>query len=208
MQILTECGYKLVPVKEAILDSSLSTVGLSFDDGYESVFTNAYPILQEFGFAGTVFIPSAFIGKWNTWDANLGWLRFKHLHQEQLEILQQNGWEIGAHGRIHRDLVTSTEQERHKEIMGAKQDLECYGDIDGFAYPFSRSNMEIRKLVEQAGFHYSVGVKKSDHFHFSRVSIYRFHTPKMVVRMAQTGKQSSLFRKASHLTILAKKIWK
>ncbi len=206
MQMLAECGYKLVPVREAIAKNNPKIIGLSFDDGYESVFTNAFPILLDFGFAGTVFMPSDFIGKWNAWDVNLGWLRFKHLDLEQLKILEQNGWEIGAHSKTHRDLVSLSTAELKEEIFDSKQDLENHFSVAGFAYPFSRSNAEIQKIVEKAGFYYAVGVEESNDFHFSRVSVYRFHTPKMVMKMLKTGKQSKIFKNASRLTILVKSL--
>ena len=205
MQTLAENGYKVVPVREAIAQNNPKIIGLSFDDGYESVFTNAFPILQEFGFTGTVFMPSDFIGKWNSWDVILGWIRFRHLDLEQLKILEKHGWEIGAHSKTHLDLVSLSEDENREEIICSKRDLEQHFSVSGFAYPFSRNNSKIRKIVENVGFDYAVGVEKSNDFHFSRVSVYRFHSPKMVLKMLKTGKQSKVFKQASRLTILVKK---
>ena len=35
---------------------------LSFDDGYTSVFTTAFPIMQQYGMKGTVYLNTAYVG--------------------------------------------------------------------------------------------------------------------------------------------------
>ena len=41
---------------------------LSFDDGYTSVFTTAFPIMQQYGIKGTVYLNSAYVG--DAWKIN------------------------------------------------------------------------------------------------------------------------------------------
>ena len=57
-----------------------ANVLIKFDDGYESVFLNAFPIMEEYGFKGIVFPVSRYIGNNNNWDivkgAHHGFINF------------------------------------------------------------------------------------------------------------------------------------
>ncbi|MBU4205184.1 PAS domain S-box protein [Patescibacteria group bacterium] len=46
------------------------TIAITFDDGYENNYTDAYPVLKELGLPATIFISPAFIGTdgYLTWD--------------------------------------------------------------------------------------------------------------------------------------------
>lgn len=70
MRFLQARGYQVISLKEAVklssIDLSLSTdhpkyVVLTFDDGYQDFYINAWPILKELGYPVTVFVPTAFI---------------------------------------------------------------------------------------------------------------------------------------------------
>ena len=71
---------------------------ITFDDGNEDVYINAFPILQEFGFVGTFYIVADKIGSYNLVDA------------EQLRELVSAGWEIGSHSSTHLDLTSDYSQ--------------------------------------------------------------------------------------------------
>lgn len=61
-------------------------VTLSFDDGYESVFNKAYPVLDRNGLVGTVYMPEYY-------ENAPG-----RMSSENLCALSERGWEIGGHG--------------------------------------------------------------------------------------------------------------
>ena len=75
-------------------------VAIDFDDNRLNVFENAYPIMKEYGFKGTVFCASGLA------DSNLPnmqqypWMTWKHLG-----ILSENGWTIGAHTVSHTKMA-------------------------------------------------------------------------------------------------------
>ena len=68
------------------------TMCLDFDDGYTSVFTTAFPIMQKYGMVGTVYMNMGLIGQ-------TGYLTLDQLHQ-----LYNAGWTIADHTPLHTDL--------------------------------------------------------------------------------------------------------
>jgi len=60
-------------------------INIQFDDNEISVYTNATPIMDIYGFTGTMVVPSNWIG-----GGYLSWA--------QLSELVGKGWEIGSHG--------------------------------------------------------------------------------------------------------------
>ena len=102
---LSDNNYKLVnisDIKTAVPDEKVAAV--TFDDAYESVYTNAYPILKQYGYTATVYVITDYIGKENDWDLNVGWKKFRHLNSDHIKELVEAGWEIGSHTCSHRDL--------------------------------------------------------------------------------------------------------
>jgi peptidoglycan/xylan/chitin deacetylase (PgdA/CDA1 family) len=158
-------------------------VALTFDDGYESVHKYAFPILREHGIVATVFIIPGFIGQYNTWDVNIGWLRFPHLDWHQINDLVDAGWEIGSHGMFHRDLTRISSEEAEEEISLSRLLIERRtGAFNGIiAYPFGNVNHQVWKTVSQFGYAGGVVMGRTDtdipgHFAIRRTGIYLFDT--------------------------------
>jgi peptidoglycan/xylan/chitin deacetylase (PgdA/CDA1 family) len=73
--------YRMLTVEEATAelesggDFAAPTAAITFDDGYESVYQLAFPILKEFGISATVYLPVDWInGKMVPW-----WLRLYNI---------------------------------------------------------------------------------------------------------------------------------
>ena len=66
---------------------------ITFDDGFADVYQNAYPILQELGFVGAIYIYVDHVGFSG------------YINSDQITDLAENGWEIGNHSMSHADLT-------------------------------------------------------------------------------------------------------
>jgi len=112
---------------------------LTFDDQHQSIYTEAYPLMEQFGFTGTAFINTAFIGANNklTWD--------------QIDILVNNSnWEIGGHTLHHVNLPELTYEEAYEEIYLdwlalVERDLPH----NSFALPSGHANLEQFGIIAQ-----------------------------------------------------------
>ncbi|HDP99962.1 MAG TPA: polysaccharide deacetylase family protein, partial [bacterium] len=136
------------------LNTRQRPVIITFDDADESVFNAAFPILKKYQYHASVFVISNFIGKINSWDANLFRRYSKHLSRQQLKELTTAGWEIGSHTASHPDLTRLSEQQLINELENSKKliaDL-IQKPVDYIAYPFNRFNPRVLQMAQKIGY--------------------------------------------------------
>ena len=156
---------------------------ITFDDGYESVYSFGFPILQKFNYKAVVFIPTDFINKQNDWDVQFGTKRFKHLSGQQLKQLNKAGFEIASHGRAHLPFTAMDESDLKLELQSSKQQLESLtgNPVVSICYPFGRFNTEVIQTAKNAGYKYGMASlyfrsceKNYIPYALRRFNIYRF----------------------------------
>ncbi len=118
------------------------SIVITFDDGSESVYTNAFPIMQQYGIKGTCYINPAYIGQ--TWYMTLA----------ELQELHNAGWTIASHAYEHVDLTTLSSEQKLTEIQTAITWLNNNGFGDGayyFASPYGKYDDEVLAILRQLG---------------------------------------------------------
>lgn len=146
---LANRGIRLCSVRDYFkMVSKDKIVVCTFDDGYENVYKNALPILQEYGFTATVYICPDLIGKKNDWNHKDEINRWHLTHEMILELVNA-GWEIGSHGISHINLRRLSEQELLNNLSKSKKMLEIYGPIESFCYPYGAFNEFIKDKVSK-----------------------------------------------------------
>jgi peptidoglycan/xylan/chitin deacetylase (PgdA/CDA1 family) len=124
--IMFGCNYtSKAPQKDIV-------VSINFDDGNERVFTEALPIMEQYGFRGTVFINSDRVGARNklTWS--------------QIDSLKNvYHWEIGGHTPKHEDLNLLTYEQADSVIYKDLMTIKNHGiKAESFATPFGHCPVE------------------------------------------------------------------
>jgi Predicted xylanase/chitin deacetylase len=119
-------------------------VVITFDDGYEDNYINAYPVLKKYGYTATVFAVTNFVSS----KGYMSW--------EQLQELAEKGWQIEGHTINHPYLVKDKlgTAELKRELREAKDILEkrigC--SVRFFAYPYGDYNADVVREVKEAGY--------------------------------------------------------
>lgn len=179
MEWLKSAGFSPINFRQSATAAARPVI-ITFDDGYESVYRHAFPILQEFGFTAVVFIITGFRGRFNTWDANLGGIRFRHLNDSQIREMSALGIEMGSHTVSHRALPALGREETLCELLDSRRALS---DLTGqpvmsLAYPFGRSNQTVRKLAAECGYRFGCvnlwgTIEKENLFTLRRIPVYQ-----------------------------------
>lgn len=117
---------------------------ITFDDGYEDNYTNAYPVLKEMGFKATIFVVSGGTGKGP----------FPYMNDSELSELDKNGIDIEPHTVDHKKLDTLSYQDQKNEIELSKSILQAKlgKKMKYFAYPYGQYNEDTLKILKENGF--------------------------------------------------------
>jgi peptidoglycan/xylan/chitin deacetylase (PgdA/CDA1 family) len=111
---------------------------LTFDDAFAELSEFAFPVLERYGFSGTVFVVTDCIGKANVWDRHRGWTLRPCMTDEQIRHWARRGIDFGAHTRSHPDLTKCNAAKQRDEMSGSQRDLEQLvgSRVISLAYPY------------------------------------------------------------------------
>ncbi len=153
MQYLKDRNYNIASMADLVnfFDSGTAipkhSVLLTFDDGYQDFYTDAFPVLQGFGFEATVFTSTGLINNpgYLTWD----------------EILSMNGVILFANHTWSHKNVGVADSIMQYEISVADTQLSERGlnTPKVFAYPYGLDSIQAEKYLESLGYKMSFSTK-------------------------------------------------
>ncbi|HTA05203.1 MAG TPA: polysaccharide deacetylase family protein, partial [Solirubrobacteraceae bacterium] len=116
---------------------------LTFDNGYQSQYTQALPVLQRLGWVAVENIQLSGL------PPSQGGLL-----QRQIKGLVSAGWELDTQGYSHADLVTLDESELHYQVTVARETVQRrYGvPVNWFCYPSGHYDSRVIAEVKAAGY--------------------------------------------------------
>ena len=162
---------------------------LTFDNGYQSQFTNAMPVLKRLGWAGDEMIQLDFINLTSQGG----------LSDSQVRGLLAAGWELDTQGLTHYDLITASPSKLHDEVSSARQQLhQRYGvPVNWFAYPSGHYNDTVISALKNAGFLGSMTVipgwanRADDPFRLPRLRVLGGTSPSALLQQIGTAQSSA-----------------
>ena len=165
MRHLHEKGYRcfslsaLLAMRKEGTPIPKNSFALTFDDGYQEVFTRAYPILMEYGYTATVFLVTDFIGKCAAWPGATGPLATPLMDWAEVLEMQSHGMDFGSHTRTHRRLPGLPSEEITREAVDSKQILEdrLGVEVSMFSYPYDALDEQSKAIVESSGYQGACG---------------------------------------------------
>jgi peptidoglycan/xylan/chitin deacetylase (PgdA/CDA1 family) len=169
MAYLKENGYTTISFDEIGNAGNIEKpILITFDDGYEDKYTNAYPILKKYGFKATIFLVSNYIGK-------------KHfLTAEQISEMEDI-ISFQDHTSTHHRLTELTDSQINDEFYKSIKEIQklTKKPLIATAYPYGAYNI---KVINSAKKHFKYAVstdfgyyqpKSSKQFSIKRVTISR-----------------------------------
>jgi len=175
---LARNDYHVIPLAQLVgyLEGKQSlprrSVVITIDDGYESVYRYALPLLRKHGFPATLFVYTDFIG---AGDA-LSW--------QQLQELAASGVvDIQAHSKSHRNLIERTASESDAQY---RQDIEAEAraprdimerrlqvQVRHYAFPFGDANELVLDVLNRQQYQLAVTVNPGGNAFFAQPLMLR-----------------------------------
>lgn len=157
VRILTE-RYQLVGIDRVLSkpEPTKKRVVLTFDDGFENVYTEVLPVLRRYEAPATVLVcPGLIEGQ------NDELLRHRHglsgasslnaLTPRQLQKLAVSELiTVGSHTTTHPNLTELSAEDVRQEVVDSKTQLEQLAgtDVTQFSYPYGAVTDEVAQVVE------------------------------------------------------------
>ena len=162
MNLMKTMGYQTIKFNE-LKDNNKKKFIITFDDAYENVFINAFPILRKLGFNAVCFIVTNKIGNYNDWDKNKNkFKKMRIMSFEQINEWLKSGFSIGSHSMDHVDLTKLNKNDKINQIANSKKNLNSVFNtqIDTFAFPFGSYDDETQSIINEY-YDYAVTTKRS-----------------------------------------------
>jgi peptidoglycan/xylan/chitin deacetylase (PgdA/CDA1 family) len=116
---------------------------LTFDNGYQSQYTQALPVLRRLGWAA---------------DENMQLSGLPPsqggLGQEEIRGLVAAGWELDTQGFTHADLITLNAEALRHEVAGSRAEMQrrYHVPVNWFCYPSGHYDATVVAAVKAAGY--------------------------------------------------------
>ena len=150
---LNENGYTFLSAKEAY---EMITTGnnvpkrpivISFEDGYDDVFTNAYPILKKYNAKATVFISSDNINKES------------YLSEFMMKTMYEDGISFQGHSMNNKKLQLLHYDEQYKYLKESKEKIESIlkNKVEIIMYPYGSYDGDTITVMDKLGYKMGIG---------------------------------------------------
>jgi peptidoglycan/xylan/chitin deacetylase (PgdA/CDA1 family) len=156
-------------------------VALTFDDGYQTLYSVVQPILQRYGFAATVFVNPAYIQDQQRLPSSIAeglYDNEQFLLWPELVEMSSSCWEIGSHGLDHIDLTCESDVSLIKQVNGSREEINSRLAMDCryFSYTWGHFNEKVKQAVKEAGYQAAfsgihAAYSNQDLFEFPRIDI-------------------------------------
>jgi len=138
------------------LSEGIHHAAVTFDDGFQSLYENALPVLLERQIPSTVFVPAGCIGcrpSWpdDSWDLNPD---EPVMTESQIRALPVEWVTVGSHSMTHADLRALSDDEIGKELVESKERLELITNrrVSFFSLPYGGYDARVAECIARAGY--------------------------------------------------------
>jgi peptidoglycan/xylan/chitin deacetylase (PgdA/CDA1 family) len=185
MRALAQAGFHAVTMDQMLANWTRGTslppgkpIVLSFDNGYQSQFTQALPVLRGLGWVGVENIQLTGL------PPSQG-----GLSESQTSEMVSAGWELDTQGISHADLIALSPSALHEQVALARAELRrrYHVPVNWFCYPSGHYNAAVVAQVKAAGFVGSTTVVAGwaspgeDHYRLPRLRVLGRTSPQALL---------------------------
>lgn len=157
LELIRKTGCEVRPLREIVQKIRDGKplpdpcVAITIDDAYSSVYDNAFPVLKEYGWPATVFVPTDAV------DRGMG----GYMSWDQIREMASGGMGFESHGHRHIYMVRKLDGEADSAWKKRiRADIEMSLDrLESelgerpriFAYPYGEYDEKVKDIVEELG---------------------------------------------------------
>ena len=154
--LIKSMDFEVLPLQQLMSEvknkkpSKLKRLAITFDDGYDSIYDNAFPLLKQYNWPFTIFVNPNSLAK----GSQLNW--------QQLKEMMKHGATIANHSSDHKHLLKyengESKQDWYNRIISdismAQNILEDKLDIKNkwLAYPYGEFDDQLKTLLKELGY--------------------------------------------------------
>lgn len=172
--LAARAGHKILPARSLIL---------TFDDGFADFAETAWPVLDRFGFASIVYLPTDHIGRREAWKgANVPARPL--MSWPVIRDLAKSGVGFGSHTVSHPDLSSLPPEAVEAELSVSRRRIEDKLGlaVRHFAPPYGRSSAAVQQAIRShyatsVGTEFGQAAADSDVLNMPRLEMFYFRDP-------------------------------
>jgi peptidoglycan/xylan/chitin deacetylase (PgdA/CDA1 family) len=195
MQALKHAGWHAVTLDQLLAYWTHGTalgsgkpIVISFDGGYASQYTSAFPVLKHLGWPGVLNVPATLLP-----PSEGG------ISDSQVAALRKAGWELGLQAATSPDLTTLSSAQGASEVQTQRQTVSTtYGATPNWlAYAAGHYNANATAAARTAGFAGALTLSagwaspKADRYLLPRIAVVPGTTPSQLLSQINAAKSTT-----------------
>ncbi len=133
---------------------------LTFDDGYQNIYMQAYPIMKQYNFTGTLFIITNYVADSSSRrhvnteiSTESGLYPCSLMVWPEVKEMFANGMSIQSHSKTHPESI-SNDTILEEEVRGSKAVIESTLStiVNFYCYPYCLFDSQYKEIVKDAGY--------------------------------------------------------
>jgi peptidoglycan/xylan/chitin deacetylase (PgdA/CDA1 family) len=191
MQYLADNGYTpvdLYDLSRAItqkIELPPKPISITLDEGYLDHYENGFPVLKQFGFRATIFLPTDFLDR-----GDPGYMTWDMVHE-----MSAAGIRFEPHSKSHVNLNERNRDFLIWEMLGSQETVAAHIGYTPkfFCYPGGRYDETAMQVLEELGFWGAVTTQGgtwhgyTDRFEWTRVRLHNYTTLEDFARLIEPG---------------------